>query len=55
MVGNGIAHSGCVVTGGDFSPDRRYLRPTVVTGPNIESLDIYNEETFGPVVAVSTS
>ena len=42
------------ITGGDFSDDRCYLRPTLVTGANIESLDIYNEETFGPVVAIST-
>lgn len=41
------------VTGGEFSQDRRYLKPTVVTGPQIETLDIYNEETFGPVVAVT--
>lgn len=42
------------VAGGEFSADRCFLRPTIVTGKNIESLDIYNEETFGPVVAVST-
>ncbi|MBS1963383.1 MAG: aldehyde dehydrogenase family protein [Bdellovibrionales bacterium] len=42
------------VTGGEFSADRRFLQPTVVTGEDIESLDIYNEETFGPVVALTT-
>jgi succinate-semialdehyde dehydrogenase/glutarate-semialdehyde dehydrogenase len=42
------------VTGGKFSKDRTFLEPTIVTGPQIESLDIYNEETFGPVVAVTT-
>jgi acyl-CoA reductase-like NAD-dependent aldehyde dehydrogenase len=42
------------ITGGEFSSDRRYLEPTVVTGKNIEELDIYNEETFGPVVAITT-
>lgn len=42
------------VTGGDFSLDRTFLKPTVVTGPEIEKLDIYKEETFGPVVAVTT-
>lgn len=42
------------VAGGEFSSDRRYLQPTIVTGPEIETLDIYNEETFGPVVAVTT-
>jgi acyl-CoA reductase-like NAD-dependent aldehyde dehydrogenase len=41
------------VAGGDFSADRRFLQPTVVTGKNIEELDIYNEETFGPVVAIT--
>jgi len=46
------------VTGGAFSDDRRYLAPTVITGSGagetIESLDVYREETFGPVVAVTT-
>jgi acyl-CoA reductase-like NAD-dependent aldehyde dehydrogenase len=44
------------VTGGDFvdASSRRFLKPTIVIGPKIESLDIYNEETFGPVVAVTT-
>ena len=43
-----------IVTGGTFSPDRRFLQPTVVSGPDIENLSVYNEETFGPVVAVTT-
>ncbi|MBI3535071.1 MAG: aldehyde dehydrogenase family protein [Deltaproteobacteria bacterium] len=30
------------------------LSPTIVTGKNIEDLQIYNDETFGPVVAVTT-
>ena len=42
------------VTGRDFSQDRRYLSPAIVTGPQIESMQIYNEETFGPVVAITT-
>lgn len=42
-----------ILIGGEFSPDRRYLSPTVVSGKDIEKLKIYNEETFGPVVAVS--
>ncbi len=42
------------VSGGTFSEDQTYLQPTVVTGSNIEDLKIYNEETFGPVVAVTT-
>ncbi len=42
------------IAGGTFSDDQCYLHPTIVTGKNIESLDIYNEETFGPVVAITT-
>jgi succinate-semialdehyde dehydrogenase/glutarate-semialdehyde dehydrogenase len=42
------------VTGGEFSADRRFLQPTIVSGKNIEELEIYNEETFGPVVALTT-
>ncbi len=42
------------ITGGTFSKDRRFLKPTVVSGPSIEKLDVFNEETFGPIVAVTT-
>ncbi len=43
------------ICGGAFTDaSRRFLKPTIVTGPGIEALDIYNEETFGPVVAVTT-
>jgi len=42
------------ITGGTFSSDRCFLRPTIVSGENIEELDIYNEETFGPVVAITS-
>lgn len=42
------------LTGGAFSSDLKYLIPTLVTGEKIESLEIYNEETFGPVVAITT-
>lgn len=42
------------IAGGTFSADRCFLRPTVVSGKNIEELDIYNEETFGPVVAITS-
>ena len=42
------------VTGGEFTSDRRFLKPTIVTGPDIEKMSVYNEETFGPVVAVTT-
>lgn len=41
-------------TGGEFSSDGRALLPTVVSGTGIEDLDLYNDETFGPVVAVAT-
>ncbi len=43
-----------IILGGEFSPDRTALRPTIVTGASIESTQIYNEETFGPVVAITT-
>lgn len=42
------------LAGGSFSADRTRLAPTLVTGPSIESLQVYEEETFGPVVALST-
>lgn len=43
-----------IVTGGEFSQDRKALQPTIVSGPGIEALQIYKEETFGPVVAITT-
>ncbi|MBC7692994.1 MAG: aldehyde dehydrogenase family protein [Methylotenera sp.] len=43
-----------ILCGGIFSDDRRSLQPTIITGPKIEELDVYNEETFGPVVAITT-
>lgn len=42
------------ITGGNFSTDRRFLEPTIVTGESIENLSVYKDETFGPVVAIST-
>ena len=42
------------LTGGDFSADRTFLKPTIVTGTGIEKLDIYKEESFGPIVAITT-
>lgn len=39
-------------TGGEFTLDHRALKPTIVSG-DVEKLAIYNEETFGPVVAVT--
>lgn len=42
--------------GGEFNPEKTRLTPTIVTGkPDvIEACKIYREETFGPVVAVTT-
>lgn len=48
------AHGAQFIAGGEFSNDQRYLLPTLVTGKNIEELDIYREETFGPVIALTT-
>jgi succinate-semialdehyde dehydrogenase/glutarate-semialdehyde dehydrogenase len=48
------AKGATIVTGGEFSDDRRSLKPTIVTGPGVEELEVYNEETFGPVVALTT-
>ena len=42
------------VCGGILSADRTRMLPTLVTGSGIESLKIYNEETFGPVIALTT-
>lgn len=43
-----------ILAGGELSRDGRALKPTVVTGPNVESLSVYQEETFGPIVALTT-
>jgi succinate-semialdehyde dehydrogenase/glutarate-semialdehyde dehydrogenase len=43
-----------ILTGGDFSSDRRFLKPTLLSGQRIEELEIYKEETFGPTLAVTT-
>ena len=40
--------------GGIMSGDRTRMLPTLVGGPGIEETKIYNEETFGPVIAVTT-
>jgi acyl-CoA reductase-like NAD-dependent aldehyde dehydrogenase len=40
--------------GGALSSDRRYMPPAIVAGSGVEKLEIYNEETFGPVVAITT-
>jgi acyl-CoA reductase-like NAD-dependent aldehyde dehydrogenase len=41
-------------TGGIMSSDRTRLIPTLVGGAGIEESKIYNEETFGPVIAITT-
>jgi acyl-CoA reductase-like NAD-dependent aldehyde dehydrogenase len=43
-----------ILSGGSFNTNQTALEPTLVSGPNIEKLDIYNEETFGPVIALTT-
>ncbi len=40
--------------GGELSSDQRYLSPTLVSGPQIEATALYQEETFGPVAAITT-
>ncbi|MEW6057594.1 MAG: aldehyde dehydrogenase family protein [Bdellovibrionota bacterium] len=48
-----------ILHGGKFSKDHTFLEPTIVTNPPgqsgnpIEKTKIYQEETFGPVVAVT--
>ncbi len=42
------------ICGGILSGDRTRMLPTLVSGANIENLKIYNEETFGPVIAMTT-
>jgi acyl-CoA reductase-like NAD-dependent aldehyde dehydrogenase len=42
------------ICGGILSGDRTRMIPTLVGGPGIEETRIYNEETFGPVIAVTT-
>lgn len=41
-------------SGGIMSSDRTRMLPTLVGGAAIESTKIFNEETFGPVIAVTT-
>lgn len=43
-----------ILSGGEFSENSRFLQPTLVTGERIEDLQIYKEETFGPVLASTT-
>ena len=48
------AHHLDFYSGGIMSSDRTRLIPTLVGGAEIESSKIYNEETFGPVMAITT-
>ena len=41
-------------SGGILSADRTRMLPTLVGGPEIEKTKIYSEETFGPVIAMTT-
>ena len=40
--------------GGEMSGDHTRMLPTLVGGERIEEMKIYNEETFGPVTALTT-
>ncbi len=42
------------VTGGEMSADKRFLKPTIVTGAQVETSELYKDETFGPTLAVTT-
>ncbi len=42
------------LSGGEFSADGRSLQPTLISSRDVESLLIYREETFGPVIAMTT-
>ncbi len=42
------------ICGGIMSGDRTRMIPTLVGGAAIENTKIYNEETFGPVIAMTT-
>lgn len=42
------------LAGGILSSDRKRMIPTLVSGPQIEDTKIYNDETFGPVIAMTT-
>lgn len=43
-----------IITGGEFSKDGRYYLPALVSGSNIEDLELFQEETIGPIVTFST-
>ncbi len=43
-----------ICAGGQFSEDRRFLQPTLLAGKALETLSVYQEETFGPVLPITT-
>ena len=47
-------HGAEFYSGGILSADRTRMLPTLVGGKDIEKMKIYNEETFGPVIAMTT-
>jgi acyl-CoA reductase-like NAD-dependent aldehyde dehydrogenase len=42
------------VLGGKFDAERKRLSPTIITGSEVERLQVFREETFGPIVAVTS-
>ncbi|MBC7397793.1 MAG: aldehyde dehydrogenase family protein [Bdellovibrionales bacterium] len=48
------AHGAEFYVGGTLTSDRTRMIPTLVGGADIENTRIYNEETFGPVIAITT-
>jgi acyl-CoA reductase-like NAD-dependent aldehyde dehydrogenase len=42
-----------VLIGGKFSEDRNFFPPTLISGENIETLKVYQQETFGPFIAIT--
>jgi succinate-semialdehyde dehydrogenase/glutarate-semialdehyde dehydrogenase len=43
-----------LISGGEFTPDQRYLKPTVVAGSRIKEIPIYHDEIFGPITTLTT-
>jgi len=46
--------NGADIFGGKFNPNETALEPTIVFGDGIESLSVFREETFGPIISVTT-
>jgi delta 1-pyrroline-5-carboxylate dehydrogenase len=43
-----------LVFGGEFSPDRTRLSPTLIEGPGVSELEACREESFGPMATLQT-